>query len=320
MSERLAAVDLGLDFGAVASIAAGGSATCAISGAGKLKCWGANVEGRLGTGDGRDRGKQLYDMGTSLPVVDVGKGRTVRAIAMGSRHSCAILDNGRVKCWGAGRMLGLGDEVARGNRPNQMGDRLPYVDLGKGRTAQSIAAGENATCAILDGGDVKCWGWNWQGKLGLVREDQAAFRGDRPGEMGDRLPSVNLGVRRSAKAIVVNYGSSCAILDTGGVKCWGYDYFAGEAPICCHAPPELMGDRLPALDFGQVGRANTIHSGGDHTCVVFDDGRVKCWGANADGELGTGDEIPRSPRRKNMGDALSFANFGAAIESGDRDR
>jgi alpha-tubulin suppressor-like RCC1 family protein len=312
MGERLPSVDLGHDFGPVASISAGGGANCAISHTGQLKCWGANIDGRLGLGDARDRGKQLYDMGSTLPVIDVGKGRTVRAVAMGTRHTCALLDDARVKCWGAGRMLGLGDDKARGDRSNQMGDRLPYVDLGTGRTALSIAAGENATCAILDTGDVKCWGWNWQGKLGQLRDDHAAFRGDRPGEMGDRLPIVNLGAGRTAQAIAVNYGSSCAVLDTGQVKCWGYDYFAGNAPICCDAPPELMGDRLPSLDFGNVVRARSLDSSGEHTCVLFDDSRVKCWGVNSVGELATGDHAARAPKLKNMGEALPFANFGAA--------
>src|SRR5436190_12467161 len=108
-------------------------------------------------------------MGNALPAVQLGTGRTATAIATGTDHTCALLDDGTVKCWGANLdgELGLGDKVTRGDGPGEMGDALPAVALGAGRTARAIATGQNHTCALLDDGSVKCWGSNGRGQLGI---------------------------------------------------------------------------------------------------------------------------------------------------------
>ena len=170
------------------SVSAGGSHTCAVLDNSGVKCWGGNAAGQLGLGDAAGRGSQGGQMGDDLPAVDLGSGRSAKAVAAGENHTCALLDNNRVKCWGDNQFgqLGLGDTASRGSAAGQMGDNLPAVDLGKGRTAQAIATGAAAdhTCALLDDGKVKCWGLNDAGQLGL---GDTGNRGDQGGEMGDAL-------------------------------------------------------------------------------------------------------------------------------------
>ncbi len=81
-------------------------------------------------------------MGDALPFVDLGSNRTVLSVAAGGERTCAILDDGSLKCWGgnAGGQLGLGDVAPRGLAPSQMGDLLPAVSLGTGRTAVALAS------------------------------------------------------------------------------------------------------------------------------------------------------------------------------------
>ena len=67
--------------------------------------------------------------------------------------------------------------------------QLTGINLGTGRTATAIDAGQEHTCALLDDASVKCWGYNNVGQLGI---DNATTMGDAAGEMGDNLPSVNL--------------------------------------------------------------------------------------------------------------------------------
>ena len=107
-----------------------------------------------------------------------------------------------------------------------MGDNLPSIDLGTGRTATAIAAG-NQSCALLDNASVKCWGENAQGQLGI---DNTNLMGDETGDMGDNLPSIDLGTGRTATAIAAGYFHTCAALDNGAVKCWG-DNFYGQLGI-----------------------------------------------------------------------------------------
>ena len=116
------------------------------------------------------------------------------------------------------QVLGLGDTVDRGVNPGQMGDMLPAVDLGVGHTAVALTAGNNYMCALLDNGSVKCWGWNSFGQLGLWHKSD---RGSSPGQMGDDLPAVPLGSGRTAVAVAAGAYHSCALLDNGGIKCWG---------------------------------------------------------------------------------------------------
>jgi len=98
---------------------------------GSVKCWGENSYGQLGLGDIINRGDNSSEMGDNLTIVDLGSGRTATAIAAGSDHTCAILDNASIKCWGSNISgeLGIGDTENRGDNSSEMGDNLPIISL-----------------------------------------------------------------------------------------------------------------------------------------------------------------------------------------------
>ncbi|MCE9673977.1 Ig-like domain-containing protein [Myxococcus stipitatus] len=308
----------GLPFGGlgagqrVTALGLGGRFTCALLESGSVKCWGLNEYGQLGLGDTVNRGDGPGEMDDALPVVDLGTGRTARALAVGLEHTCAILDNGLVKCWGrnAGGGLGLGDVEPRGDNPGEMGDALPPVNLGTGRTAKALAVGGRHTCALLDDDSVKCWGDNAWGQLGL---GDMAPRGDGPGEMGDALSPVKLGTGRTAKALATRELSTCALLDDGSVKCWGINQYGalglGDRATRGDEPGE-MGDALPRVNLGTGRTARALAVGNNNACVLLDDGSVKCWGRGSLGQLGLGDGEPRGAEPGEMGDALPRVNLG----------
>ena len=125
-----------------------------------IKCWGLNDEGQLGQGVTSNLGDGSNEMGDSLTAVDLGTGKTARAITAGDSHTCAVLDNASLKCWGKNDsgQLGLGNTSTLGDGSGEMGDNLPVIDLGTGRTAKAVTMGHDHTCAILDNDSVKCWG------------------------------------------------------------------------------------------------------------------------------------------------------------------
>lgn len=191
MGDRLAAVNLGTGRLAV-QLAAGRDHTCARLDDNQLKCWGLNSSAQLGVGATFNQGDENGEMGDVLPAVNLGSNRHAISVAAGLQHSCAILDDGTLKCWGANGAgeLGAGDNIGRGSIGFEMGDALPAVDLGAGRSARDLVTGWNFSCAYLDNGTVKCWGRNELGQLGL---GDTANRGDGPGELGDALGAVDLG-------------------------------------------------------------------------------------------------------------------------------
>ncbi len=291
---------------------------CALITGGHVKCWGMNVAGALGYGDVVDRGHDPEDMGAGLPIVDLGAGITATAITGGTHTQCALLSDSRVKCWGSGDFgaLGSGDEVYRGDGPGEMGDALPFVDLGQGLTVAEIGAFSSSACAVFTDGRLKCWGGNGEGKLGL---GDTANRGDEPGEMGDALPFVDLGAGQKVAALASSgqasggRGTTCAILESGALKCWGENNWGrlglGDTEARGDEPGE-MGDALPTVDLGQGLTARRVGIGSQHACALLSNDRVRCWGARE--YIGNSDDITtRGDEPGEMGDNLPFLDFGA---------
>jgi hypothetical protein len=225
-----------------------------------------------------------------------GDGRVpYRALAVitGEVHSCALLDDHNVKCWGDNSMgqLGLGDTGYRGRSAADMGDALPVIDLGTGRTASEIAASRFSTCAILDDGSIKCWGWS-----GLNGQPALGSIGDEPGELGDHLPPLDLGGRRAVHLGMGN-ATACAVMTDATVWCWGGTAAtlaphltavlpAGKQVVAMSGTGDGPGGALALYDDGTVGAfggsttpslppgRKAVAIGGP--CVVLDDGTTTC--------------------------------------------
>jgi hypothetical protein len=286
--------------------------TCALLANGQIKCWGLNNFGQLGLGDTNNRGDVAGEMGASLPTVNLGTGRTATSVAVGGQHTCAILDTGQVKCWGwnSTGQLGLGDANPRGNAAGQMGDALPTVNLGTGLTAKALAAGFSHTCALLSTNQVKCWGFNGSGNLGL---GNTTNKGTASTDMGDNLPGVGLGTGRTVKQIAAGDGITCALLDNNTIKCWGFngdgELGLGDLNNRGDQSGEL-GDALPAISLGTGRTGAAVVAGETNVCALLDNGQVKCWGFNADGELGIGNIVDHGGGPNQMGDNLPAVDLG----------
>jgi hypothetical protein len=262
-----------------------------------------------------DRGQICGSQGRWQDTSDC---HVIAAIAAGSRHTCALRNDGRVQCWGDNRLgqLGLGDTEDRGDGPGEMGAHLPSVDLGSGRFAQAIVAGGDRTCAFLDDDSIKCWGFNAQGVLGFADPQPSGgvpVQGDAPGEMGDGLPAIDFGAGRHPRFAALGATHSCAILDDGGVKCWGGNSDGqlglGDAVARTNGPRDL-----PDVDLGTRARALGLFAGEGHTCTILTD-KVKCWGRNSGstpGVLGLGDAANRGDGPGQMGASLAYVDFGTA--------
>ena len=176
-----------------------------------------------------------------LTGINLGTGRTATATATGNEHTCALLDNASVKCWGYNNFgqLGIDNTTEMGKTSGSMA-QLTGINLGTGRTATAIAAGYDHNCALLDNASVKCWGQNTYGQLGI---DNTTHMGDNSSEMA-QLTSINLGTGRTATAISAGFYRSCALLDNASVKCWGRNH-VGQLGI---DNTTQMGDNTGEMD------------------------------------------------------------------------
>ena len=296
----------------VRSISAGAAHTCALLDNATVKCWGYGAVGALGYGSTANKGDSTGQMGDLLPAVALGTGRTALQISVGSQHSCALLDNHSVKCWGRGTYgkLGIGSTATIGIAAGEMGDSLVAVVFAAGRSARSIAAGSNHTCAILDNASVVCWGRGSSGQLGQGAISNIGYSGSATVAS---TPAIDLGSGRTALAISAGDAHTCAILDNAAVKCWGS---GGNGRLGSGATANLgdgageMG-RLPGtVNIGADRTARAISAGIAHTCAVLDNATVKCWGNGASGNLGYGNQNNVGDNPNQMGTNLAAVALG----------
>ncbi|MCH9680058.1 MAG: hypothetical protein K0V04_01390 [Deltaproteobacteria bacterium] len=201
----LPTVDVG---GTAVDVAVGAEHSCVRFAGGGVRCWGHNASGQLGQGNTDDVGDN--ESPASVPTIALGG--PVAQIAAGFFHNCVLLEAGFVRCWGRGNngRLGYGNTVWIGD--NEVPSSAGNVDVGG--VVVELTAGNAHSCARLDTGAVRCWGWAGMGQLGY---------GDLEDVGDDEVPAEAGDVPLGAPAVRIAAGGNhtCALLDTGRVRCWG---------------------------------------------------------------------------------------------------
>ncbi len=266
----------------VETFSVGGAHTCAVSFEGEVRCFGSNTFGQLGIGStetiGDDETPASAEASVQLPAVV--------QISAGARHTCAVTEAGEVMCWGANDrgQLGLGHTKTWGDDPPEAPVAVPL-----GAEAVVVVAGASHSCALLRGGEVRCWGLGVAGQLGLG-DDFAGTVGAGEGpypEVSD-APAVPFGAGVTLRALASGRGDHTCGLDAfGDVYCWGEgaDGRLGTGdikPVGLHATPGSAGP----IDLPAPARALALST--RHTCVADVTSGLLCFGANAHGELGQG--------------------------------
>ena len=203
----------------------------------------------------------------------------VASFALGYYHTCAALTDGRVACWGEGESGQLGDGV-------RLAQPAPVIALDIGASipaVSSVAAGWEHTCAVVETGDVYCWGKSDTSQAGsqttsVVKASKVA-----------NIPAPG------AASLALGAGHSCVVLKTGGIRCWG-DPLEGRLGIGT-LPGESSAGLPSPLDArikiasveSMFTSADQVAPGASHTCAL-QDGQVYCTGANWSFQLGQGSE------------------------------
>ena len=236
---RAIAVSVGSDGGysAVALVH-----VCALITDGSVQCWGNNTDGQA-TGT-------LQSGGGASPAAVAGITSAI-AVSAGGQHTCALLKDGTVRCWGSNSNGQLGNGTTSAPGP-------PTAVVGLGGAVQ-VSAGASHTCARLEDGTVRCWGL-------------APGLNSTPGDIGvSDVVDVSAG-----------YQHSCVVFQDGSVACWGCLYDSGTGPgFNCDERPGTA--KVPS-----VSQAVAISTGYKHRCALLVDHSIQCWGNDGNGKLGIG--------------------------------
>ena len=322
LGDALLPVDIGLNGGAqTKDICVGAVNSCALLSNGEMKCWGYGEFGYNGQGNRVNLGDDPGEMGDSLKSIDFGTGRTVLQMACGAYHACVVLDNRKLKCWGANRsrerpgVLGVDSKkLALGDLPNSMGDNLPYVDLGKNTKVARISAGFDYSCALLMSGEIKCWGYGDFGKLGQGNDEHILGLAER-GQMGDNLAAIDIGANRQAVDIAAGDFHVCVILMDGGIICWGRSGRFGVEDSIGNCQGD-MGNNLVPIDLGINQRVVQLSLSAEHTCALLETKKVKCWGYGEKGKLGLGSIVSHgADLLGGMGDDLPSIDLDGLVKT-----
>lgn len=245
-------------------IAAGFDHTCVVTALGDLYCWGRNEAGELGTGSitGQTYSNVPLKVPTAAPVVQVALGGVSLngTPPMPYAHTCAILTDTTVQCWGANSQGQLG--IGSGGWQDKPSTVVSLVG------AVEISAGGRHTCALLKSGDLRCWGSNDVGQLGI-------------GAMGSDESAPVL-VKAGMKHVSAGRDHTCALSDTGDLYCWGDNGWGrlGIGSQMHQAAPTIV----------SLTGAERVSAGGEHTCVTKA-GELLCWGNGYQGQLGIPNEF-----------------------------
>ena len=259
----------------VRQITAGGQHSCAVLNNNEARCWGDNSQGQLGTG-----GASTNHAAVVSNPAGSGPLTGVRTITAGAAHTCALLVNGQVRCWGANAGGQLGDNTTT-PRP-----RPVVVRSTNGTGALSgvvqLSAGSFHTCATLGTGQVRCWGVGEHGRIG-------------DGTQADRKHPVRVlavagtGPLTDVVQVVGGSAHTCARLSNRQVRCWGINAnheLGIQAPAVQRLRPVVVQQRTPSHPplTGVIG----LGAGSNTTCAVLNTREVRCWGDDQQGELGNG--------------------------------
>jgi alpha-tubulin suppressor-like RCC1 family protein len=196
---------------------------------------------------------------TGVKAASSGGPFVTRSVSVGYYHSCAVMSDKTVKCWGRNLNGELGDGT-------QTSRDFP-VDVIGVTGARSVVAGWSYSCALLENGTVMCWG-----------SSIYTGTGDSTSIAQPQMVSGLTGVAQISGSL----WQACALKNTGEVFCWGIRSDI-EGPI-----PNSYSIAATPYQVADLNNAHSISVGSNHACAVVETAEVKCWGQRYSGSLGDG--------------------------------
>ena len=257
---------------------------------GRVWCWGRGDQGVLGQGNTADVGDEEGELGLLLPVPLDGHVVQVHA---GTLTNCALFDHGGVRCWGQAVEGVLALDQAGDDQGDAEGELAALSDIVFASTLPVLLLSHDHThaCALFADAALRCWGRGDEGQLG-TDDSEDVGNGGAGGSVA-ALPPIVFADTVPVAVIATGFRTSCAVFSNGRVRCWG----GGGWSVLGYGLPEetRLGDEpgemaaLGYIPFSDTIPAVDIEIGFQSMCTLFANGRLRCWGTNFNGNLGTDD-------------------------------
>jgi alpha-tubulin suppressor-like RCC1 family protein len=261
--------------GTAVGVAVSDGHACALLTDGNVTCWGNGRSGQLGVP--ANLSSPVYYEPSPMAPIQISDASRAVSVDLGAEHSCALLSDGGIACWGSGHVTG--------SNSSSVANHVPYrIPLPPPGTASAVSAGGAQTCALLTDGKVTCWGDDTYGQLG---DGPALSTNPSRPSAPITLPSPG-----TATAISVGERHACAVLSDGRITCWGSDELGqlGNGPGGDQSAPSAP-VALPAPS-----TAKSVSAGTHNTCAILTDGGVSCWGSNLEQPQSIGGAPPNFVR------------------------
>src|SRR5690554_2085248 len=265
----------------------------------EVMCWGSNLQGQLGYGNKTEAEVEdeinnidkllteeeteelLKNLYSSRPIIvrDSNKTHITGAIEISAseNHTCALLEGGNVKCWGSNSNWQLGNTELN-TQHKQASSTAVDVNVADLQGVKAISVGNTYSCALLEAGDIKCWG-----------KIPSGFSANNLLELTNKKPS----------QLATASAHACVVTEDNQVQCWGDSSKLG------HSESE-------ATEVTGIDKALLVSSKGNHSCALLNNGRVECWGDNLSGQIGNGlgdlNSVLTPNRVRNLSQVISLSS------------
>jgi alpha-tubulin suppressor-like RCC1 family protein len=241
------------------NVSAGRLHTCGVRKNGKLYCWGMDINGQVGDGDGSSD--------KSAPV-RIGTHEDWSTVDAGSDHTCGVRTNGKLYCWGWDNLGQVGD----GNGGSDTRVTAPRR-IGTLEDWSKVSTGAIHSCGIRHGGKLYCWGNDGNGQIGDGGSDK------------DKSAPVRVGTFEDWSNVSAGIIHTCGIRTNGRLYCWGNDS-KGQLGDGFLQHDGATGPRR----IGTFEDWSKVSAGAAHTCGVRKNGKLYCWGSDDEAQIGNGED------------------------------
>lgn len=190
---------------------------------------------------------------------------SVSSVGLGLYHSCAVLSDGKLYCWGDnsfGQIIATSDFDCDGDGKLECVLNPSYSDS---VSALDVSAGAYHTCYLDYMKNLNCLG---RGDYGQIDGSSISIQN-----------SITK-VLENVRAFSLGYAHSCAIKNDGSLYCWGWNYYGQVGTSYQYG--DIATSPYKIFSFG----VSHVSLGYAHTCAVKQDGSLWCWGWNGYGQLG----------------------------------